>query len=670
MKTLSHLLLILLLPTCALAQDYKRTWNWYFGDSLGLNFATDPPTVLTGSIGKTEGTSSISDTNGQLLFYTNGVTIWNRNHQIMQNGTGLNGHISSTQAALIVPQPVNDSLFYIFTTDAVGQAKGLQYSIVNINANGGLGAVITKNVLLQTPVCEKLAATKHQNGKDFWVVSHGFGNSTFFAYLLTEYGLIKCPVISNIGSIHSTSSVNNAQGQMKFSVDGKKIAVTVFDFDNSKIDLFNFNNATGRLNNYIPVTNIFLPFGIEFSNSTNHLYTTTRGNELITYKVDKLNSIEIESSKVVLIDYPNTGWIMPNLQIASNNRIYIQHTDSFHFGVINTPDSGGAMSGYSAFDVSTGMKRLRYGLPNFISSYFYRPTLEFRYTFLCNEPKANFVAYGDSPLASVNWNFKNISKGTSTTFSSLAVEYTFPDTGFYEISVTTNNDTVVKTIFIDSSILPKTDTLGCSVDSVVLNVPSSYLCLQWGDTSLQLYTRTIKSNGVYTIQGYNSQGCLITDSIRINFTPSPSQPVITKVNDSLYSSPAFNYQWFLNDSTISNASTQSIKPLKAGMYKVLITDSNGCSNVSTPYSSNVGTNELSSNDIKVYPNPATTTLTIEFNNTVCDLSITDVTGRSVYDQSSIINSPLQINCKSFHKGIYFIHIKNLNNTYRKKLIIQ
>ncbi len=173
---------------CA-AQDWKRTQNWYFGDKAGLSFVTDPPAVLTdGAMYALEGCATISDTTGNLLFYTNGQTVWNKNHQVMDNGTGLLGRASSTQAALIVPWPDNDSLFYIFTTHGRGLIQdGLRHSIVNINENNGLGKVVAKNNLLVDVVCEKLTATHHANGRDVWVLVHGFPNDSFYAYLVTEY---------------------------------------------------------------------------------------------------------------------------------------------------------------------------------------------------------------------------------------------------------------------------------------------------------------------------------------------------------------------------------------------------------------------------------------------------------------------------------------------------
>jgi hypothetical protein len=95
---------------------------WYFGSYAGISFnrvkqGTIPYALNNSAMLTSEACASICDANGNLLFYTNGQTIYNRNHTVMVNGDGLNGHTSAFQGALIVPQPGSDSLFYVFKND-------------------------------------------------------------------------------------------------------------------------------------------------------------------------------------------------------------------------------------------------------------------------------------------------------------------------------------------------------------------------------------------------------------------------------------------------------------------------------------------------------------------------------------------------------------------------
>ena len=105
----------------ALAQGEAN--NWYFGFNAGITFNTNPPTALSnGQLSTNEGCSSISDINGNLLMYTDGQTIWDKNHEVMPNadylnGEGLYGDPSSTSSGLIVPHPTEFNLYFVFTVD-------------------------------------------------------------------------------------------------------------------------------------------------------------------------------------------------------------------------------------------------------------------------------------------------------------------------------------------------------------------------------------------------------------------------------------------------------------------------------------------------------------------------------------------------------------------------
>tara|TARA_B110000858_G_C17785847_1_gene467253 strand:- start:1544 stop:1972 length:429 start_codon:yes stop_codon:yes gene_type:complete len=134
------LLFVLCLPFLGLAQ--KEGNIWYFGENAGLDFNNGSPVALTdGMLNTSEGCASICDANGNLLFYTDGMLVYNKNHGIMPNGTGLLGHSSSTQSAIIVKKPMSNNLYYIFTVDDIFNTNGgaVTYSIVDMSLDGGLG---------------------------------------------------------------------------------------------------------------------------------------------------------------------------------------------------------------------------------------------------------------------------------------------------------------------------------------------------------------------------------------------------------------------------------------------------------------------------------------------------------------------------------------------------
>src|SRR5436309_5385749 len=111
----------------------------------------------------------------------------------MDNGTGLNGNSSSTQSGVIVPQPGNENIYYIFTVDAQAGAYGFCYSVVDISMQGGLGSVTQKNIPILDSTTEKISAIK-KSPSETWVITHEFGTNNFDAYLLDINGLNATPV--------------------------------------------------------------------------------------------------------------------------------------------------------------------------------------------------------------------------------------------------------------------------------------------------------------------------------------------------------------------------------------------------------------------------------------------------------------------------------------------
>src|SRR5690606_20622744 len=183
-----------------------------------------------------------------LLFYTDGSTVWNANHVVMPNGTGLLGNSSSAQSAIIIPKPGSLTNYYIITVPVNGTV-GMRYSEVDMTLDGGLGGVLpaNKNTFMFQPSSEKVTAIKHANGVYYWVV--GRGNSSdrnYYSFLIDCEGVNLTPVIS------SNVSLTNGEnwGYLVGSPDGTKIASAS---SSSGIEIADFDNSTGLVSN-----NLFL----------------------------------------------------------------------------------------------------------------------------------------------------------------------------------------------------------------------------------------------------------------------------------------------------------------------------------------------------------------------------------------------------------------------------
>ena len=384
MKRLT-LLLFILITGHTLAQ--KQGNIWYFGDSAGLDFNSGTPVAITdgqinfGTFTHNEGATVISDTTGAFLFYSNGEKVWNRNHQIMPNGDSLMGHGSSTQAALIVPQPTSTTLFYLFTTDAFylnNLKNGLRYSIVDMcldNESGDI-TIDSKNILLLDTVAEKLTATKHSNGTDYWIVTHKYWSDAFYAFLLTANG-IEDTVISNIGSVHmdnDSASTTAAIGQMKISPDGSKLALCFSNTNPSFSELFDFDNLTGVVSNLISlptdtVGGINL-YGVEFSPDNSKVYFSAGDYGLYQYDLTAGggNADSIKNSRTLIsdpIDY------IFGMQLGPDGKIYIANAGQPYLAAINNPNASGSSCNFVVNAVTLNGKLCSYSVTGFVTNFDY-----------------------------------------------------------------------------------------------------------------------------------------------------------------------------------------------------------------------------------------------------------------------------------------------------------
>ncbi len=415
--------------------------NWYFGDTAGLDFSTSPPTaLLDGAMSTSEGVATISNGSGQLLFYTDGSFVYDKNHQITPNGTGLTGDNSSTQSAVIVPKPGDPNIYYIFTVDSGAGSNGLRYSEFDLTLNNGDGDVtIVKNVLLSTPTTEKITAVQKSNGTDFWVLSHSWQNDTFLVYEVTSAGVNETAMTQNIGSVHSGGSAESI-GYFKTSSNGQKLALAQWG-NNSFVELFDFDDATGIISNVVKIENVFFQsgsgsgaYGVEFSPNAELLYVSDlnfgdpispANGRVHQFDLNAGDATGITNSDVII--YEGNSFIGA-IQIANDDRLYLANSGSPFLDVIENPNVIGTGANYVEDAISLGGNNCRLGLPTFIQSFF-GATIQLEN--FCLGDVTNFSLNTTEPPVSAAWDF-----GDGTTSNSLTPTHTYATTGTYTITVT------------------------------------------------------------------------------------------------------------------------------------------------------------------------------------------------------------------------------------------
>lgn len=319
---------------------------WYFGDQAGVDFSSGTPVALTGGASYSlDNSTTASDTAGNLLFYSNGVTVWDATHAPMPNGSGLLGSNNSGQCALAVHQPGTD-LYYLFTVDQWNGANGLRYSVVDMDLNGGAGDVTLKNVLLHAPSTERLEVVRNPNDGSWWLISHDWNNAQFRVYNVNAGGLNTTPVLSTAGSVQSGFNYA-AAGQLTASPDGTLLCMGIYD--QNLFQVFDFDATTGVVSNARDLPGYSNAWGCAFSQSNERLYLTKwYDNEVIQVDIAAGAWADVQSSALLVGNTSGNvnGWQAGFLQLGPDGKVYVAKFGQSTIAAVTAPDVLGSGCGF------------------------------------------------------------------------------------------------------------------------------------------------------------------------------------------------------------------------------------------------------------------------------------------------------------------------------------
>jgi gliding motility-associated-like protein len=548
MNIIKSFIFYFLLFATSLCMSQKEANIWYFGYGAGIDFNSGTPLPITdGMTISVEGCASIADKNGNLLFYTEGINVWNKNHQIMPNGTGLLGHESATQSSIIVPQPGCDSIYFIFTLDKEAGNNGLSYSEVNIKLNGGLGDITSnKNISLHSPTSEKVSATFHEDNENIWVVTHPYNSNNFYSYLVTKNGINTTPIISTSGSILNIGGLAfDAIGQMKISPNGKRIAMANMALN--EIQIFDFNNNSGIVTHLSTISNYFWAYGIAFSRTSKYLYF----NHLIsggTGVVTEIFQVDLTSSNISqsIINIGSiSGFQQQSMQLAPDGHIYISMEDTTVLSIIDNPDAQGLGCNFNlkGFDLNGEYSGM--GLPSFYQSLFNMPIIKF--DTVCLQDSSS-IECNDAYITQISWNFGDPGSGINNIGSGNSIKHLFSEQGIYNITMegikngSPIYDTAQVIILPEPQINIQDSIYFCEPEIITLDAFLESATYLWSNQSTES-SIDINTPGSYSITVTDSNDCssskniaLINDNCSNNdvYIPTSFSPNNDGNNDILY----------------------------------------------------------------------------------------------------------------------------------------
>ena len=563
--------------------DFSEVTNHWVLQDMNLDFTNGNPVTNIYSpydVG-IEASSAISDANGNLLFFSDGLHAWDRNFQLMPNGSGLLGHLSCSQGVLITPHPGNPSQYFLFTNSAIEDTNhiGLHYSIVDMTLNGGMGDVVpsAKNISLLTYTSEKLSATWHANGRDIWVATSTTIDESWYSFLIDNEGVHAEPIVSNVGILCEVGL-----GGMRFSHDGNRMAAPLVCQWPWRISLFDFNKATGQFSNPIhlmlsSIENIQI-FSVEFSPDNSKLYASTwQGSDILQYDLENTTGSAIMNS-LAIVDPYESGFF--GQLLCRDGKMYVSVNTIVD--VINFPNLPGAACGYESNFIPSDQTHLP-GIPlnNTLNGYeaAHPPLItgpfnvckggipfEYGITFESAEDSSVWSHSGPGTLIAQN----GINSATIISSENVGID-TLRVTVYGSCGIT-HDTIIINTNNPEITSLP--DEVSFCTEPVLLSPGDGFLSYEWQNDT---YANSLQANetGLYWVRVKGHSGCFITDSVNI-INAQPLTPVslgsdrvicqgqTTTINAGDYEA----YQW--HDGSENNSFTAYL----AGLYWVTVFD--GC----------------------------------------------------------------------------------------------
>lgn len=375
MKFLFYILLLSV--ACAgSARAQKENNNWAYASGRGITFNTSPPSQFLTAV-HPEVTahvfwpSAVSDSAGKLLFYISGNALWDRTHQMMQDGhdvflaknydnIGVGPYSKGVHSTVIVPDPGSSSRYYVIGNSIAGYVDKpsnraayyiqLRYSIVDMSLNNGKGAVVpgAKNIVLSTDSVDLSIVAAGNGTCKKWILCKRRFSNQLLAFEVTPSGINTAPVVSTI-SPHLAEEMDISNDNSKLAIKSYTPTYKHYDpgADPMFLHIYDFDVNTGIVSNGMLIDTINNSGarsirGMAFSGDNSKFYyhqNPNPGNTIYQYDLTKPSVADIINSKTKVYSYYQ-GDLPWDMALGPDNKIYINN-DSGRFIVINHPDMSG-----------------------------------------------------------------------------------------------------------------------------------------------------------------------------------------------------------------------------------------------------------------------------------------------------------------------------------------
>jgi PKD repeat protein len=464
---------------CKLDSSMLSFSHWYFGNFCSVDFNAGVPeqTLIAlqnrsiqpelahpnqpfSMIGSTV---SLSDSSGNLLFYCNGVSVWNKHHQKITL-TPMFGvsDINASTGLCYIPYPGKPGKYFIAGVypDFDLTPSGVRFVLVDVDSNHVSTFKEFIHPSLPNRFSQFLTVVPHCNGNDYWIIAKGFGtdDTKFYSFLVTASGIdeTQTPVVS---SGFFQTAFQGSGYQLKSNRLGTQLILTspAVNTGGQTGSIYDFDSRTGIIANEqkIPDADGYsnIQTGGAFSANGKYFYIFRSSNFATNGLPYWLFQYRVSDMEYDVLTAPGFYFASP-MQPGPDGNIYVTTQDNMIARISNTDTWRGASFSSALINVMQPDPEIRTiaSIPAFIDARRKTPVNpEFTIGNLtCNSFRFSILCFSNYTCT---WNFGD----GSLLQTGSTIDHIYAQPGTYAVTVTLSAGAITYgTASKDVTVLPLT----------------------------------------------------------------------------------------------------------------------------------------------------------------------------------------------------------------------